>query len=464
MPAPADLASAIAARLPTIELVPESCGDVVAVAITPERVCLGDPSGRTRAMRRFATSSIPSVGAARMGDEIIFGVIDAQETTTRYDGRLWTWDLRSDSYRAVFALDPAEDYLAEVITIPVGVLIRTSHRAWIYDGTLSALRASDVVVEEAVDARIVVVDQQMFEIRTDAGERVVFTLRRDGARMSREELTRFTTPPDPARGYYVSGEAIRADGTIAWVSSGSLVTMHLPSPEVASVPLERVPSRIFWVGDGLHAVTSREGLAEEWIVDPATGALTGTALTLPVFRPQPRSIHTLAITRDGVSVALGEARWALSASGVVSRRRVPGRVASRCACHDTTLACGRTEIVGACTEVAELESIDGAPATFYDARYRVDRLEPDHARITRLSDGARLWIRVLDDVVFAQADDGAFAAGDLSSEGWSVRWGRDLLGAPVTALAPVRAQLERPSLVADFFAGNALPAADTTLP
>lgn len=472
--APSDLSTAIAARLPTIELVPESCGEVFGVATTNERVCLGDPSGRTRAMRRFATSRYPALTAARFGEEIVFGVLDGGSegsgATTRYDRRLWIWDLHADAYRGIFALGP-DDYLTDATALPFGVLVRTELHAWIYDGSLEAIRTSDIVAEYAARSRLVVVDGAGFELRTDGDARVVSALRREGGRLFRDELVRVPASSTLEPRFADSGEAIRADGTIAWVTwshhHATLTMMHLPSPETTSVRLEveREPRRVFWREDELRvAVFARGGGSEEWLVDlPTGGLLAAPARGEPRDPLAPRSIHALAITAGGVHVALRDRGWELTASGVASRRTATADAAS-CACRDTALVCGSTTIEGGCAEVAELDSIDAGPSTHFGPRHRIDRLEPDHLRVTRLSDGARLWIRVLGDVVFAQADDGAFAAEGLSSEGWSVRWGHDLSSAPVSALAPVRAQLERPSLVTDFFAGNALPAADTTLP
>jgi len=61
----------------------------------------------------------------------------------------------------------------------------------------------------------------------------------------------------------------------------------------------------------------------------------------------------------------------------------------------------------------------------------------------------------------AQADDGAFEAiQEISSAGFSVRFGRSLLDAPVASLAPHREALEREGLIADFFAGRPLPRAE----
>jgi hypothetical protein len=171
-------------------------------------------------------------------------------------------------------------------------------------------------------------------------------------------------------------------------------------------------------------------------------------------------------------LARSGSRWTLSASGVArgddDEDDRPAR--TPCRCEEASLRCGDELVASACTDVAELERIsdpyreDRDPSSVYSRELRVDRLEPDYVRITRLSDGARLWVRILGDGVFAQADDGAFVLPEGESDaGWALRWGRSLLESLVTPLSASRAAFERPTLLTDFFAGRALPTADTTL-
>lgn len=117
-----------------------------------------------------------------------------------------------------------------------------------------------------------------------------------------------------------------------------------------------------------------------------------------------------------------------------------------------------TRVDGACPDVEELEVIDGdfgvVRSTLFspDGRFRIDRIEADHGRITRLSDGARLWVRVFGDVLLAQSDDGHYFLSDRSLEDRiAVREGVDLLGAPMVPLASRAGTHFDPELVARFF-------------
>ena len=140
---------------------------------------------------------------------------------------------------------------------------------------------------------------------------------------------------------------------------------------------------------------------------------------------------------------------------------------ARCTCEGTTLSCdrGAITVADACTEVQELDRIHDVYAetatgahtreSMYtnDGRFRIDRLEADHVRVTRLRDGARLWVRMYGDALFAQADDGSYFLSDRALvDRMSIRDGRSLLEAPVTPLAPRADALYRERLIADFFA------------
>ena len=119
-----------------------------------------------------------------------------------------------------------------------------------------------------------------------------------------------------------------------------------------------------------------------------------------------------------------------------------------------------TRVENACPDVQELEVLRdeggervSATTSFTpDGRFRIDRLEPDHARITRLRDGARLWVRIVDDALLAQTDDGHYFTTDRAIEArFFVREGRDLRSASVVPLASVANRFDA-ELVQRFFA------------
>jgi len=104
----------------------------------------------------------------------------------------------------------------------------------------------------------------------------------------------------------------------------------------------------------------------------------------------------------------------------------------------------------------------------WDGCVRADLIEPDLLRLTRVTDGARIWLRALrgsPTALLAQADDGAFEqVPETSLRGLSVRFGRSILEAPLDDLEGHRAALERSGLVAAFFAGRPLPGAQLAPP
>lgn len=102
-------------------------------------------------------------------------------------------------------------------------------------------------------------------------------------------------------------------------------------------------------------------------------------------------------------------------------------------------------------------------------RFRSDRVDSDLIRLTRLSDGARIWIHIRMETLIIQADDGAFTRAfhmysqfgdDYTEPSCTVRRGHPILGSSVTSLASERADLLRPGLVEAFFSGEPLPAAE----
>ena len=220
-------------------------------------------------------------------------------------------------------------------------------------------------------------------------------------------------------------------------------------------------------------------------VDLETGDVAAAeAWPTPPDRPpfEPRSLHWVLPYQDAVVLGSYSGSYRMSADGAVPLALesgdgdvddTPEPPPSGCRCEGEALRCGAVQTPGACASVEALEHMSRGDAggahrpTLYapHGTLRTDRLEPDLLRVTRLSDGARLWVRLTSGGVFAQADDGAFTMPETEDpSGLAIRWGRSLLDAPITPLAPHREAFYRPTLIADFFAGRPLPSADTTLP
>lgn len=481
VPLPADLAAAIAARLPTLELIPLSCGTSrEPVALTDERVCLQDPTtGLTRAMRRFSTTSEHALGAARFGDDVVFGVQDPDVARTRYAGHLWRWSLRDDRYVGLAGLDDGGAYLGgvRVVALDVGLLVIAhtgdgDDRWWLFDGELRRLRA--------LDERLGVIRVSggvSYELSQGRQRGVLATLRIDGPRVVRERVADYPRVEGrPLALFFPEGRPLIVSA-FPRARSTSVYVIEPPATEVRELSVALVrPSEMRFEGGrvllrdraGWHAVDLGTGTHEDAAAPEAPPE---------VPTPTPRSIHAVTPEADAVVLFRWGPSHRLSSAGVadLDLDEAPRAAPSGCRCDEAALRCGEEVIAGACADVAELERVRDLEAgttaapTLYSPtgaiRYRVDRLEPDLTRVTRLSDGARLWLRTFDAGVLAQADDGAFVAPEgLSLAGFSLRWGRSLLDAPVTELVPYVEQLRRPTLIEDFFAGRPLPSADTTLP
>jgi hypothetical protein len=126
------------------------------------------------------------------------------------------------------------------------------------------------------------------------------------------------------------------------------------------------------------------------------------------------------------------------------------------------MVCAGTEtrVEGACPNVQDLEVIRDyerrIPPTQFspDGAYRLDRVEADHGRVTRLRDGARLWVRVFGTVLFAQTDDGHYFLSDRALvDRLSLRDGAPITSAPLVPLA-TRAALYDEHLIESFFAAQ----------
>jgi hypothetical protein len=481
--APADLSPALRARRPTIEIVPQSCGRYIrAVEVTGERMCLQDVStGLTRAMRRFATTDLRAVGAARTGDDVVFAVAsDDAGAITRYAGRIWRWDLREDRYVGLAGASPDVSYLdAEVGATDFGALIvdRPGERYWVLaNGALERVRPFDLY-----PASLEVIDGHTYHRGMRASQQTLSIVRREGPHVTRQTVARYPVATHlPLLLAFPEERPL----IVSAFPRGTSTRVHVVRPPDAEVRAFDVavarPRAARMVGEALE-LRSAEG---RFLVDLTTGALNPSDAPPPEERSEPRqprpgSFYALVPSSAGLVASTWGVTFALDAEGV---RRVeedpPALRRSGCRCRDDALVCGEaTPIVGACTRVGDLERLSAMdadyeqrvdqPATSYapEGRFRLDRLEPDLVRLTRLADGARLWVRIVYGAVLAQADDGAFWVPEAASlDGYALRWGRSLLDAPTTELAPHREAFYRPSLVSDFFAARPLPTADTTLP
>ena len=494
--APVDLAAAIAARLPTLEIVPQSCSSgSEPLGLTEEQVCVRDAAtGLSRATRRFATSDLPSVDAGRTADDVIFAVVDFDNARTRYAGHLWRWNLTTDTYDV---LAGGFEDLPRIDTLDFGVWIQdyagvASDRLFV-GGELTRLRAVEEVPE-----RIRVAEGRTYHLHMQGRREVLEAVHFEPPRLVFERIA------DYPRSANLSVAFPEGQSLIATVyprgRTTSLYVVSPPAAEVLELTLAVTRPRTLTFVDGHLQITAREG---RFVIELPSGTLTpleapptegaeGTVATVATGRPHSSSIHGIYPVDGTLVIRTSWGMWALGPEGVATYERpadeggdeeeeeeeeeyeyddgAPRYVRSGCRCEEARLTCGETVFEGACTAVADLERMSvieeedlGQGATIYTRTLRIDRLEPDYLRLTRLSDGARIWVRVYGSNVFAQGDDGAYQfAGPI--EGHALRWGRSILDAPISPLVPHRAAFERSTLVADFFSGRPLPAADTTLP
>jgi hypothetical protein len=480
---PADLAAALRARRPTIEIVPQSCGrSTRAVEVTGERVCLQDAAtGLTRAMRRFATTDVSAVRAARAGDDVVVGVMsDDSGAITRYAGGIWRWDLREDRYLGLVR-HSADDYYAaaEVGETDFGALVVDGggERHWVFaDGALARVRPFALSFET-----LRVIDGHTYARETSRSQETLSLVGREGPRVTTETVARYPVSTHlPLRLAFPDDRPL----VVSAFPRGASTRVHVVRPPAAEVRAFDVavnrPRAARMVGEALELRTS-EG---RFLVDLTTGTVSPSAGPPPEEsseprQPRPGSFYALV---PGESTLVASAAGATFELGPEGARPLEGDAPevrrSGCRCAEDALVCGEAApIAGACTRVEDLERLsaldadyeerEDQPATSYapGGRFRLDRLEPDLVRVTRLSDGARLWVRIVHGAALAQTDDGAFWTTETASlEGYALRWGRSLIDAPVTELARHREAFYRASLVGDFFAGRPLPPADTTLP
>jgi hypothetical protein len=242
----------------------------------------------------------------------------------------------------------------------------------------------------------------------------------------------------------------------------ALHVLRLPATTPTVIPLEpgtRAPNSASWV----DADTVR---LPRWRMSTLRLALATSALTEEAAPPtEPRtlaasSLRTVTPTASGLALSSSRGGFTLDATGVASTRRTsPTARRSPCSCEAAALVCrGGARTEDACTEVPELDYVAGGgttQSTLYspDGTLRIDRLEVDLVRVTRLRDGARLWVRVLGNALLAQLDDGTYFLSDRSIEpGLALRDGGSLAAGPIVPLATRAEALYRPTLVAEFFA------------
>ncbi len=273
---------------------------------------------------------------------------------------------------------------------------------------------------------------------------------------------------------------------------GRAATLHLldlPAGTSRTVELAIArPTSMHVVDHALEIRSSTQGLR----VDLASAEVTdaGPAVERPAATAAPLAIGASSILRigffDASSLLLesgGRHRWvreggvteltydeAAELPMVHEYELDPPR--GRCRCEAESLLCpDAAPLADACAPArAATAHIQWGEARQHpppargfsmDGRFRWDVLEPDLIRLTRLADSERLWVRVIDGHVLAQADDGAFWLDPgVEPQPIAVRWGRSLLDAPVSRLEDHLTQLRRDTLLADFIGGRPLPRAE----
>jgi len=191
----------------------------------------------------------------------------------------------------------------------------------------------------------------------------------------------------------------------------------------------------------------------------------------PVLRRGPSAIHRLVLDARGLAIVTNDHAYRLDAAGVHDVTSSPELEpvesgADSCVCVEEALRCGAVDVARACVG---LEALVGARARagwrpgppfqiVPRGELRAEHITMDLARVVRLSDGAALWLSVVEGAVLAQADDGSFAFSSPEAlEGYAVRRGRSILTAPVEPLAAHRDRLRREGLVEALFSGAPLP-------
>lgn len=444
------LATALRALRPEIELVPEICGPG-GTAARRGHVCARE-GRRTRAVRRFSLARVPHV---RVGDGVL-ALVDHAGERTRVPSGLVRWDLRTDLTERL----ESPTQVTSLIDLGFGALVGYEAGQGITRALLERPDAPPMEVPaDRLEQTFHVVDGTTYAFRTQGSELAVTRLT-----VSAEALVEEPVTVVPGAVWWddtnVTAWIVHVDGT-------RLQLRRAPFTEVSTVELRVRPGPIteieggWWIG---------YGRGQRVRVELASGAVTREPASSDIViapEPGPGSLHEVVLAAGGVFVRAQQASLLLTAAGADAVEATPAQEPAACACEGDALACGDRRIEAACLEVEGLEQLRvvGAvapPSTQLgpDGRFRVDMIEADLARVTRLSDGARLWLWISTEALVVQADDGAFWASQPElTPSHTVRRGRSILDAPVRALEEERAALFRPTLIRAFFAGEPLPAA-----
>jgi hypothetical protein len=473
------LAEALAARRPRHEVVPMECSD---------HVCVREPGSE---LVRASLATLGAAPSARGRHEVIF--VRGREmgfVESRYSGRIWRWNLTRDEVTPLNEGSGAETFEVRLQESPFGAIIHTevvsttdSATEYLrYDGHALVADGEGLTLPELPLGELFVVNGTLVELHR-IGTCGFAVIRREGDALVREEVTPPSPCSDNSTSYSHGGPSPLFAHVIRSAQGGQLEYAVLPSREIRVVPFDGLGERVSLQerGDGLFLVGSAAALR----VDKATGAATRVSLAEVPAAPALDAVASVrthrplihAFDQDGLAIVGYMTLHTLGPGGVSLRR--PGDPVARaapdaggvCACADRALVCGDRRIDDACMPVRGLLPLwrgERHPSratrttlTTPDGRFRLDGVDLDVLRVTRLRDGARIWVRLINAGVFVQADDGAWSNTDAQApSGCAIRWGRDLEGSPVTPLATHRAALERPTLVADFFSDRALPAAD----
>jgi hypothetical protein len=466
---PSPLARALLARYPEHEIVPRSCPSGRRLYAS-DRLCIVDErTGLPRVVRRVSLGG--DTQAAMRGADVFFSVSDfAEGARTRLTNRAWRWDVGRDAY---LGLGNVVEYESNpVLEASFGILYRIRAGWFVNDGT----EGRPVSVPEALDGQLdlALIGGSTFSAR----EGVIHRVTLEGSHV---RMTPHATMPGAFLHFdWDSGVAI---STSTEASAVRVHVLRLPSTTPTAIPhpagLGR-PISASRIDDSRIALVGRGG--ERAVLDLRAGTIAGSADEGAAAPPVPlllaNSLVSVAATASGgLWIGRTSRGWVLDAAGAAQRPRAPRAARARCRCEETTLTCARTtiSIADACTDVPELDRISDSyaatstgqrtRATLYtdDGRFRIDRLEADHVRVTRLADGARIWARMFGDALFVQADDGGYFTSDRAlTDRLSIRDGRAILEAPIAPLAPRADALFRPTLVADFFAPSPVTATATS--
>lgn len=464
--APSPLARALAARYPEHEIVPQSCAAGSERVVFGARICLMDEAtGLVRAVRRVSLGGFTS-GALR-GRDVFFAIFDEGGASTRFAGRVWRWDLGRDAYLGLGNVP--QDEPGDARETAFGVLYRIRSGWFLHDGSSASARRVHVPegFAQGFGVQLWVSGAVTFMVANGDSGAIVRRVELEGDHVRlRDHASVPGTPIHLARGTVITAST---RGRVATVRA-----LLLPSTEVIELAMP----------GGLRAPTGASPIdATHWrltgprrqraVLDLAARTITAggedASSAAPASLLEASSlVHVQPSASNGLYVGRFEGGWTLDASGATRvRRRHPREPRARCTCEDAALSCegGAVRVADACTEVQELDRITdqyAATATgartresLYtnDGRFRIDRLEADHVRVTRLRDGARLWVRMFGDALFAQLDDGAFFVSERALvDRMAIRDGRSLLDAPVAPLAPRAGALFRERLIAEFFA------------